>query len=46
MDVSIREAKRGFLIVALQYVDSWTLVVRFRKRKWPNKGLDLEGWLY
>jgi hypothetical protein len=29
------------LIAGLQYFDSHTLVVSLRRRKWPNKGIDL-----
>ena len=34
----------GELFIALlQYFDSWTLLVSLRRRKWPNKGMDLGG---
>lgn len=29
----------GLLIAGLQYLDSWTLVVGPRRKKWPNKVL-------
>jgi hypothetical protein len=41
LDTLIRAAKRGLLIAGLQYFDSRTLVVSLRRRKWPNKGIDL-----
>jgi hypothetical protein len=34
-------SRRGLLIAGVQYFDSWTLVISFRRRKWPNKGIDL-----
>lgn len=33
----------GILIPKLQYFDSWTLSVSLRGKKWPNKGIDLDG---
>ena len=35
--------QRGLLIAGLQYFDSWTLTVSFRRRKQPYKGKDLGG---
>jgi hypothetical protein len=34
--------QRGLLIAGLDYFESWTLVVNLRKRKWPNKEIDLD----
>lgn len=39
----IKAAKGGLVIAGLQYFDSWTLVVSLRRRKWPNKGIDIAG---
>jgi hypothetical protein len=36
-------SQRGLLIAKLQCFDSWTLVVSLKRRKWPNKGIDLGG---
>lgn len=36
-------SQRGLLIAELQYFDSWALVVGLRRRKCPNKGIDLGG---
>jgi hypothetical protein len=38
-------SQRGLLFAGIKYFDSWTLVVNLRRRKWPNKGIDLAGWL-
>ena len=35
--------KRGLLIAGLQYFDCWTLVVSLRRKKWPNKVINLGG---
>jgi hypothetical protein len=35
-------SQRELLIAGLQYFDSWTLVISLRRRKLPNKGIDLE----
>ena len=38
-------SQREVLIAGLQYFDTWTLVVSLRRRRQPNKGLHLGGWL-
>jgi len=40
-----RLTTRELLIAGLQYFDRWTLVVRPRKRKWPDNGKDLGSQL-
>jgi hypothetical protein len=41
----IRVSQRVLVIAGPQYFDSWTLVVSLRRRKRPNKGIGLGGWL-
>lgn len=36
-------SQRGLVIAELQNFDSWTLVVKLRRRKWSIKGIDLDG---
>jgi hypothetical protein len=39
------DLSRKILIAGLQYVDIWTLMDSLRRRKWPNKGVELGGQL-
>lgn len=32
---------KELLIARFQHKDSWASVIRLRRRKWPNKGMDL-----
>lgn len=34
---------RGVWLLDFNTLDSWTLVVNLKRKKWPNKGIDLEG---